>query len=73
MAGTVWEWCVNKFKTPEVTRSGARDFDERVLRGGSWVSYQDSARAAIRSGGNPFDRDSVVGFRVVCSSPSSGD
>ena len=34
MAGTVWEWCVNKFDTPKVeeTRSGAEDFDYRAAR-----------------------------------------
>jgi formylglycine-generating enzyme required for sulfatase activity len=72
MAGTVWEWCLNKFNAPDVTRSGDRDFDDRVLRGGSWLNYQDYARSADRGGYNPVNRNDFIGFRVVCSSPSSG-
>jgi formylglycine-generating enzyme required for sulfatase activity len=71
MAGTVWEWCVNKFDSPEVTRSGARDFDYRVLRGGSWSYGQDYARSAGRWYFPSF-RFYVIGFRVVCSSPIFG-
>ena len=48
MAGTVWEWCLNKFEAPEETSSGASDFDRRVLRGGSWCNGQDYARSAYR-------------------------
>ena len=71
MAGTVWEWCINKFDTPtvEVTRSGARDFDPRVMRGGSWLNLQDRARCACRHRYDPSYRYDSVGFRVVCSSP----
>ena len=72
MAGTVWEWCLNKFEAPEVTRSGADDFDPRVLRGGSWGYDRDGARSAYRVRDVPGDRVNLVGFRVVCSSPSSG-
>jgi formylglycine-generating enzyme required for sulfatase activity/energy-coupling factor transporter ATP-binding protein EcfA2 len=71
MAGTVWEWCLNKFDTPEVARSGARDFDFRVLRGGSWGNHQDLARSAYRNGSQADDRSNNVGLRVVGSSPSS--
>lgn len=73
MAGTVWEWCLNKFETPqvEVTRSTADDFDRRVLRGGSWYNTQDSARVANRFRSDPNNRSNLVGFRVVCLSPSS--
>jgi formylglycine-generating enzyme required for sulfatase activity len=73
MAGTVWEWCLNKFETPEVVvRSGDRDFDFPVLRGGSWRGNRINARASFRFKLDPFDRSSSIGFRVVCSSPSSG-
>ncbi len=71
MAGTVWEWCLNKFDTPEVGESGDDDFDLRVLRGGSWDDDRDVARSADRIRYDPDDRDDNVGFRVVCSSPSS--
>ena len=61
MAGTVWEWCRNKFEMPEieVSRSGARDFDRRVLRGGSWFHFRDVARSADRFRIIPFVRVST--------------
>jgi formylglycine-generating enzyme required for sulfatase activity len=72
MAGTVWEWCLNKFEAPEVTWSSARDFDFRVLRGGSGLNNQDNARSAYRSLDTPNNRVVEIGFRVICSSPSLG-
>lgn len=74
MAGTVWEWCQNKFETPqvEVTRSRCDDFDRRVLRGGSWYDGQDVARSALRVRLAPRNRNNSVGFRVVCSPLSAG-
>ena len=71
MAGTVWEWCLNKVEAPEVTRSGARDFNPRVRRGGSWSFDQGFARSASRGRFVPRFRAFNVGIRVVCSSPSS--
>ena len=41
MAGTVWEWCLNKFASPEVTPPRHDDFYFRVPRGGSWSINQD--------------------------------
>lgn len=71
MAGTVWEWCLNKFDAPEETGSKADDFDYRVIRGGSWFFDLGHARSANRSGSLPFNRYYGLGFRVVCSCPSS--
>jgi formylglycine-generating enzyme required for sulfatase activity len=71
MAGTVWEWCLNKFDRPDVNQSTADDFDFRVLRGGSWGYDQFFARSANRSRNYPNERDSGFGFRVACSSSFS--
>ena len=81
MAGTVWEWCLNPggtfrewfldlFKEPnEVGFSTSRGF--RMARGGSWSSDEILARVAVRLRYAPDYRNHLVGFRVVCSSPSS--
>ena len=71
MAGTIWEWCVNLFEEPDMTEfSTSRN--PRVLRGGSWGNLQDFARSASRNRSGPGSRYDDLGFRVVCSSPSSG-
>ena len=72
MAGTLYEWCSNAFDDPDNTAAPASQEDPRVLRGGSWNNSQNSARSANRYGFSPDGRDYFVGFRVVCSSPSSG-
>jgi len=68
MAGTVWEWCLNKHDKPDITASGSRDFDRRVLRGGSWNNNQDNARSAYRDRFTPYLRNFNLGFRVLCAS-----
>lgn len=70
MAGTLWEWCLNLFEKPDVTDFSTAN-TPRVLRGGSWFNDQVSARAANRNWSDPFNRLNFIGFRVVCSSPSS--
>ena len=54
MAGNVWEWTASDHE------SGGK-----VLRGGSWNSSQDDARAAFRGGSNPDVRRNDFGFRCV--------
>ena len=69
MAGTVWEWCLNKYDRPDRTASRTDDLDPRVLRGGSWLNRQGGARCAYRFGSDPGSRSGNIGFRVLCSSP----
>jgi formylglycine-generating enzyme required for sulfatase activity len=71
MAGTLWEWCLNAFDDPDNTAFPVSQEDRRVLRGGSWLSNKDGARVAGRGRDFPFYRVSRIGFRVVCSSPST--
>ncbi|MCP3971491.1 MAG: SUMF1/EgtB/PvdO family nonheme iron enzyme, partial [Rhodobacteraceae bacterium] len=68
MGGNLWEWCHNKYGEPECNTPDASN-DSRVLRGGSWLYNPGGARAADRGGGDPGDRGSLVGFRVLCSGP----
>jgi formylglycine-generating enzyme required for sulfatase activity len=68
LAGNFWEWCGDLYDPADIKDpNGAR-----VLRGGSWGNYQDDARSAYRNRNDPYVRYYDVGFRVVCSSPSSG-
>jgi len=56
MAGNVWEWCEDWYNS-----SHAR----RVVRGGSWFSPPDVARAGRRHRFDPDFRDDFVGVRLV--------
>ncbi len=55
-----------------MARGERRRVFSRVLRGGSWGINQGNARSAFRNRNNPDYRVNGIGFRVVCSSPSSG-
>ncbi len=69
LIGNVWEWCRNKYDNPDddaVDASGAR----RVVRGGSWYSSPNDARAAYRGNPHPNSRYYFRGCRVVCRPPS---
>jgi len=68
--GNVLEWCQDWFtehlgseavKDPQGPESG----DDRVLRGGSWSSFAQYCRSAIRYGRGPGDRFYYDGFRPV--------
>ena len=55
MMGNLWEWCQNWYDN---------DQSYKILRGGSWDSYQANARCAFRYD-QPSERDAGVGFRVA--------
>ncbi len=69
MSGNVWEWVQDWYgdysskaqTNPKGPGSGA----SRVLRGGSWIGYDDYCRVADRDGGIPILRDYDFGFRLV--------
>lgn len=57
MAGNVWEWCADWYD---------KDQDRRVVRGGSWRSYEGVLPCSFRYWGDPVYRSGSVGFRVAC-------
>jgi hypothetical protein len=58
--GNVWEWCEDRYE------SGS---EPRVLRGGSWMDFQENVRVSFRSRLEPANRYDVIGFRCVRDLP----
>ncbi|MEM7113027.1 MAG: SUMF1/EgtB/PvdO family nonheme iron enzyme [Chloroflexota bacterium] len=75
MSGNVWEWCLNRWSNLNDTTID-KSQDPRTLRGGSWASFQRSARATYRSSFRPAYRGTSAafsrsGFRLVVHRPPS--
>ncbi len=56
LSGNVREWCKELY-----SESGSY----RVLRGGSWLSFEQYCRSAYRYSTWPDNRDNYIGFRLV--------
>ena len=69
MSGNVLEWCYDWYGVvsarTESDPTGASSAPVRVCRGGSWYGNANYASVSYRNGGNPDDRYSDSGFRVV--------
>ena len=69
MLGNVFQWTGDWYAdyAPQATTdpSGPTSGQFRVVRGGSWGSYSQSARASGRVGVEPSDRYRGMGFRCV--------
>ena len=75
MHGNVWEWCrdscdFNNGVDTDTYRDDIMDplcnrGAERVLRGGSWYTYPEDCRSAVRGHDDPMYRSDDVGFRVA--------
>ncbi len=54
MSGNVWEWCWDIYSSPN-----------RVIRGGGWDRSASDCAVSSRGEGDPRNRNSYDGFRVV--------
>jgi formylglycine-generating enzyme required for sulfatase activity/uncharacterized membrane protein YbaN (DUF454 family) len=72
-AGNVWEWCSTLYRDYSFTvqNEWTDDYlkldDARVVRGGAFNLNVRDVRCACRDGGDPYDGDYDLGFRVVVS------
>ena len=74
MSGNVWEWTSSAYRAYPYDVADDRENpensdDRRVVRGGSWNTDLDFVRACVRRDDAPDCRFSILGFRLVCSSP----
>ena len=71
MSGNVWEWCWDRYgdysSSSQTDPQGSNSGEYRVLRGGSWGSFDTFCRVASRNGRNPNFRYYYFGFRLVLS------
>ena len=81
MHGNVWEWCLDPWHgnydgapTHGDVWDASNNFgsDSRLIRGGSWGNNPHYCRSAFRSYGDPANRGSSIGFRIVYLSSSPG-
>jgi formylglycine-generating enzyme required for sulfatase activity len=71
-SGNVWEWVGDGYERVPlagVDVQGPASGSIRVFRGGGWGNARQSARVAYRSGGDPGDRGSDLGFRLLRTAP----
>ena len=71
LAGNVWEWVADRYdpdrysrRQPELAPDEVAG-EDRVMRGGSWISHQRYLRCSKREHAPPDQRSRFVGFRCV--------
>jgi len=75
LAGGIRDWCEDVYQDPFPFEDGARfklttsddQSLERVVRGGSWKSFEGNCRVAFRFIATPQYRDDDGGIRLTCS------
>ena len=69
MSGNVWEWCHDFYGTysagDQADPTGPENGTEKVLRGGSWNSFENDCRSASRTYSTPETTTYTDGFRIA--------
>ncbi|MGM9807117.1 MAG: formylglycine-generating enzyme family protein, partial [Candidatus Onthomorpha sp.] len=69
MSGNVWEWCNDRYgdyqSYSQTNPTGPSKGWRRVLRGGSWSSYDRLVRVSNRYYITPDDRLNISGLRLA--------
>lgn len=63
MSGNVWEWCINEFKTPNITDTTSGEW--KSVRGGAFYLGATRATTMSREYFSPINQFAFTGFRLV--------
>jgi formylglycine-generating enzyme required for sulfatase activity len=77
MYGNVGEWCLDWYKNPYSQETlidpvCSSSGESRIIRGGAWGDYPNSARSASRNCNGPDGKHNGIGFRCVLLITKSG-
>ncbi|MCW5962491.1 MAG: SUMF1/EgtB/PvdO family nonheme iron enzyme [Bryobacterales bacterium] len=76
--GNVWEWCWDRFHAARIVDAvdnpqGPQTGNERVIRGGSYLTRPNEWNKGFRSSMPPSGRSPYTGFRLARSLPHGGE
>ncbi|MBU4486748.1 MAG: formylglycine-generating enzyme family protein, partial [Candidatus Delongbacteria bacterium] len=68
MSGNVWEWCWDwYFTNHDLYDQNIKSGSYRIIKGGSWLDFENNCRLLTRNGAYPSSSNSSTGFRIAKS------